>query len=234
MELRPRRLREQPARGRGPPRRRRRRPRWTPPRSSPTRHGDGPRRSSALRRTARRACSARPPDGESAMIESTRRGRRDHRGRRRRVHPATRAPAPPSAAAGASARRRATAIHLDPETGELAAPLGTIDHLARAHARAGRRPSAGSRSRPPSSPTDDPNLPITFAAREGERVVLQRRRRPVRAVTLRSRAVSARLGRFRSAHRAQCASGCARRRRTPSGSPPRRRPSHGPTRTFRR
>ena len=65
----------------------------------------------------------------------------------------------------------ATAIHIDPGTGELAAPLGTIDHLAEitlalAQAFGGRTVATAEFA------THDPNLPITFAAREGEPVVL--------------------------------------------------------------
>ena len=65
----------------------------------------------------------------------------------------------------------ATAITIDPETGELSAPLGTIDHLAKATldlatAFGGRTVATAEFA------TRDPELPITFAAREGERVVL--------------------------------------------------------------
>ena len=65
----------------------------------------------------------------------------------------------------------ATAITINTETGELAAPLGTIEHLARAThdlaAAFGGRTVATAEFA-----TSDPELPITFAAREGERVVL--------------------------------------------------------------
>jgi hypothetical protein len=65
----------------------------------------------------------------------------------------------------------ATAISLDPETGELSAPLGTIEHLATAtldlaSAFGGRTVATAEFA------TRDPELPITFAARQGERVVL--------------------------------------------------------------
>jgi hypothetical protein len=65
----------------------------------------------------------------------------------------------------------ASAISLDPETGELSAPLGTIEHLAQATldlatAFGGRTVATAEFA------TRDPELPITFAAREGERVVL--------------------------------------------------------------
>jgi hypothetical protein len=65
----------------------------------------------------------------------------------------------------------ASAIHIDTGTGELAAPLGTIDHLA-AITLALARAFGGLTVATAEFPTHDPNLPITFAAREGERVVL--------------------------------------------------------------
>ena len=78
--------------------------------------------------------------------------------------------------------RRRTAITIDVDTGELAAPLGTIDHLARAvldlAAAFGGRTVATAEFA-----TRDPELPITFAAREGEPRRARRRRRPVRAVS---------------------------------------------------
>jgi hypothetical protein len=63
----------------------------------------------------------------------------------------------------------ATAISLDLSTGELAAPIGTIEHLALsvkalAHAFGGLTVATAE------FPTRD--LPITFAARDGEPVVL--------------------------------------------------------------
>ena len=65
----------------------------------------------------------------------------------------------------------ATAITIDTETGELAAPLGTIEHLARAtHDLAAA--FGGKTVATAEFATSDPELPITFAAREGERVVL--------------------------------------------------------------
>jgi hypothetical protein len=65
----------------------------------------------------------------------------------------------------------ASAIAIDVETGELSAPLGTIEHLARATldlatAFGGRTVATAEFA------TRDPELPITFAAREGEPVVL--------------------------------------------------------------
>ena len=66
----------------------------------------------------------------------------------------------------------ATAITIDPRTGELSAPLGTIEHLAKATldlatAFGGRTVATAEFA------TRDPELPITFAAREGEPVVLE-------------------------------------------------------------
>jgi hypothetical protein len=65
----------------------------------------------------------------------------------------------------------ATAITLDTTTGELAAPIGSIELLADAvKALAG---TFGGRSVATAEfPTRDPELPITIAAREGEPPVL--------------------------------------------------------------
>jgi hypothetical protein len=65
----------------------------------------------------------------------------------------------------------ASAISLDPETGELSAPLGTIDHLARATLDLAKA-FGGLTVATAEFATSDPELPITFAAREGEPVVL--------------------------------------------------------------
>jgi hypothetical protein len=68
-------------------------------------------------------------------------------------------------------RAPASAIHIDPDTGELAAPLGTVEHLASSTlALAGV--FGGLTVATAEFATDDPELPITFAAREGEPVVL--------------------------------------------------------------
>jgi hypothetical protein len=65
----------------------------------------------------------------------------------------------------------ASAIAIDVATGELSAPIGTIDHLATsvlslAGAFGGRSVASAEFA------TSDPAMPITLAAREGERVVL--------------------------------------------------------------
>jgi hypothetical protein len=64
-----------------------------------------------------------------------------------------------------------TAIAMDPETGELEAPLGTVQNLARgvlalASAFGGRSVASVD------FPTRDPTLPMTIAAREGEPLVV--------------------------------------------------------------
>jgi hypothetical protein len=66
----------------------------------------------------------------------------------------------------------ASAISIDTTTGELAAPIGTIEHFAQAitalaQAFGGRTVATAEFA------TSDPELPITLAAREGEPVVLQ-------------------------------------------------------------
>ena len=65
----------------------------------------------------------------------------------------------------------ASAIHLDTETGELAAPLGTVEHLA-SSTLALAAAFGGLTVATAEFATDDPELPITLAARQGERVVL--------------------------------------------------------------
>ena len=65
----------------------------------------------------------------------------------------------------------ASAIRLDEVTGELAAPLGTIDHLAEI-VLALASTFGGLTVATAEFATSDPELPITFAAREGERVLL--------------------------------------------------------------
>jgi hypothetical protein len=65
----------------------------------------------------------------------------------------------------------ATAIHIDTDSGELAAPLGTVEHLA-SSTLALAKAFGGLTVAAAEFATDDPELPITFAAREGEPVVL--------------------------------------------------------------
>jgi hypothetical protein len=65
----------------------------------------------------------------------------------------------------------ATAMSADPETGELAAPLGSVQLLAESVLRLAQ--SLGGRSVATATwATRDPDLPLTVAAREGEPVVL--------------------------------------------------------------
>ena len=65
----------------------------------------------------------------------------------------------------------ATAITIDVDTGELHAPLGTVEHLADS-VLALARAFGGLTVATAEFATSDPDLPITFAARDGERVVL--------------------------------------------------------------
>jgi hypothetical protein len=65
----------------------------------------------------------------------------------------------------------ATAVAIDPETGELEAPLGAIANLGRAVL--GLAAAFGGRSVATADfATRDPALPITIAAREGEPLLL--------------------------------------------------------------
>jgi hypothetical protein len=65
----------------------------------------------------------------------------------------------------------ATALAIDPQTGELEAPLGAIANLARAVL--GLAAAFGGRSVATADfATRDPALPITIAAREGEPLLL--------------------------------------------------------------
>jgi hypothetical protein len=112
------------------------------------------------------------PEGETAMLESTADGLEITEGE-------AQAFIPPAAAVPATPRplpqirpTPASAIQLDTTTGELAAPLGTIDHLA-AITLALAQAFGGLTVATAEFATHDPDLPITFAAREGERVVLQ-------------------------------------------------------------
>jgi hypothetical protein len=64
-----------------------------------------------------------------------------------------------------------TALTIDPETGELEAPLGAVTNLARGVL--GLAAAFGGRSVATADfATRDPDLPITIAAREGEPLVL--------------------------------------------------------------
>lgn len=65
----------------------------------------------------------------------------------------------------------ASAIHIDTDTGELAAPIGTVEHLA-SSTLALAQAFGGLTVATAEFATDDAELPITFAARDGERVVL--------------------------------------------------------------
>jgi hypothetical protein len=65
----------------------------------------------------------------------------------------------------------ATAMSADPETGELAAPIGSVQMMADAVLVLAR--VFGGRSVATATfPTRDPDLPLTVAAREGEPIVL--------------------------------------------------------------
>jgi hypothetical protein len=112
------------------------------------------------------------PEGENAMLESTDEGLEITEGDTIAFIPAAAAvPAQPRALPQIRPTP-ASAIHLDASTGELAAPLGTIDHLAEV-TLALAKAFGGLTVATAEFPTHDPDLPITFAARDGERVVLQ-------------------------------------------------------------
>jgi hypothetical protein len=85
------------------------------------------------------------------------------------------APAPPAAAAPLPlpplVAVPASAIAVDPETGELAAPLGGVQRMADAVIALAR--ACGGRSVATATfATRDPAVPLTIAAREGEDVVI--------------------------------------------------------------
>ena len=65
----------------------------------------------------------------------------------------------------------ATAIHVHPDTGEVSAPLGAVDALARG-ARDLARAFGGRSVATVEYATHDPLRPLTFAAREGEPTVV--------------------------------------------------------------
>jgi hypothetical protein len=112
------------------------------------------------------------PEGETAMLESTPDGLEITEGETVAFIPNTAAvPAPPRALPEIRPTP-ASAIHLDPNSGELAAPLGTIDHLAEI-TLALAKAFGGLTVATVEFQTHDPSLPLTFAAREGEPVVLQ-------------------------------------------------------------
>jgi hypothetical protein len=70
------------------------------------------------------------PDGETAMLDSTPEGVEITEGDTVAVIPATAAVPVPPRALPEIRPTPASAIHIDTVTGELAAPLGTIDHYA--------------------------------------------------------------------------------------------------------
>jgi hypothetical protein len=112
------------------------------------------------------------PEGENAMLESTAEGLEITEGDTLAFIPATAAVPAPTRPLPQIRPTPASAIHLDAGTGELAAPLGTIDHLAEI-TLALAKAFGGLTVATAEFQTHDPDLPITFAAREGERVVLQ-------------------------------------------------------------
>ena len=112
------------------------------------------------------------PEGETAMLEADESGVEITEGDAVAFIPASAAvPAPPRTLPDIRPAP-ASAIQLDTDTGELAAPLGTIDHLA-SITMALATAFGGLTVATAEFATQDPQLPITFAAREGERVVLQ-------------------------------------------------------------
>ena len=235
VELRARRLRQQPARDRGAPGRRR------GPYDGPrrlialARHSEEsppPARSSRRSRAPARRPDPRPPEGEDRddRVDESRAPRSPRATRR---HSSRTTPAVDTAAQAAArdppdaAPRRSTST-LD--TGELAAPIGTIDHLADvvlALAGALRRPDGrDARSSPPSDPE-----PADHARRpRGRARRARRRRRPVRAV-IRARSSPPTTTRSARSHLAAFAPSDARgpdrrrparRRRPRAGALPRR------------
>jgi hypothetical protein len=112
------------------------------------------------------------PEGENAMLESTAEGLEITEGDTVTFIPPTAAVPAPSRPLPQIRPTPATAIHIDTITGELAAPLGTIDHLAEV-TLALAKAFGGLTVATAEFATQDPEVPITFAAREGEPIVLQ-------------------------------------------------------------
>jgi hypothetical protein len=112
------------------------------------------------------------PAGETAMLDATGEGVEITEGETVTFIPGNAAVPAPARALPEIRATPASAIHLDPSTGELAAPIGTIDHLAES-TLALAKAFGGLTVATAEFETHDPSLPITFAAREGEPVVLQ-------------------------------------------------------------
>jgi hypothetical protein len=110
-------------------------------------------------------------DGEAAMIDCDATGDEITEGEHVAFIPATAAVPVPPKPLPQFRQVPATAITIDVDTGELAAPLGTIDHLA-SSVLAVASAFGGLTVATAEFPTRDPESPITLAAREGERVVL--------------------------------------------------------------
>ena len=105
-------------------------------------------------------------DGDTAMIECDERITVTHHDETTAITP-TAAPKPLHRLTPVPP----TAISIDVETGELSAPLGTIEHLARATLDLAAL-FGGLTVATAEFATNDPETPITFAARQGEPVVL--------------------------------------------------------------
>jgi hypothetical protein len=112
----------------------------------------------------------RGADAEPVMVECVP-GKRLELTEGEDTRPVAPAPDTPPAALPELRPPPPTALQADPETGELAAPLGAVAHLADAVLALAK--AFGGRSvASVDFATRDPEVPLTIAAREGEPVLL--------------------------------------------------------------
>jgi hypothetical protein len=109
-------------------------------------------------------------DGHATMIDTAEDTEVTH-GEEVSIIPATQAVPVPAKPLPEIRPTPATAITIDVESGELHAPLGTVEHLAES-VLALARAFGGLTVATAEFATSDPDLPITLAARDGEPVVL--------------------------------------------------------------
>ncbi|HEX6023339.1 MAG TPA: hypothetical protein VFZ00_15190 [Solirubrobacter sp.] len=109
-------------------------------------------------------------DGTAAMVDATHDGTEITEDDERVVVPADEPQGPPKPLPEIRPTPP-TALSIDLESGELHAPIGTVQHLADS-VLALAEAFGGLTVATAEFATSDPRLPITFAAREGEPVIL--------------------------------------------------------------